>query len=184
MALIFFLGPVAGKFIEKFGCRIVAVFGGILNGLGLLLSSFVPSLPLMFLSFSLMCGLGTSFVYTSSFLIVPRYFKKHRSLALGILSSGLPCAVLTMSTLGTYLLDEFHWRVVLQIISGTSLIPCLLTLTFDLNVDDLLENAEENNGGAKNGFFSALKNTRYVVLLVTAMISYVVSNIPLIHVVS
>ena len=181
MGLIFFVGPVTGKLINRFGCRIVAIFGALLNALGLFLSSFVTSLPLMFLTFSLLCGLGTSCVYTSSFMIVPRYFKTHRSLAVGIISSGLPLGIITATTLGNALLEIYHWRDVFKITAGIALGACLLVLTFDPNVNDSHEVTEMANDSTGFSFF---KSKRYVVFLVTAMVSYVPSYIPLIHLVS
>ena len=160
MGLIFFAGPVAGKLINRFGCRIIGISGTLLNALGLFLSSFVTSLPLMFLTFSLLCGMGTSCVYTSSFMIVPRYFKMHRSLAVGIISSGLPLGLITVTALGNALLEIYHWRDVFKIMAGIALGACLLALTFDPHVDDSHKVSESANDSTRFFFF---KSKRYVV---------------------
>ena len=104
-------------------------------------------------------------------------------MAVGILSSGLPSAVLIMSRLGNFLLEVFEWREVLKIVSGFSLGVCFLALTFDSNVEETRENIEANNRDTRERFFQVFKSKRYVVFLVTGMVSYLVSNIPIIHLV-
>ena len=68
-----FFGPLAGKLYDRYGPRLVTFCGSLTCVVALLLTSQVPNLELMYLTFGLLYGLGSCFVYVAVFMIVPRY---------------------------------------------------------------------------------------------------------------
>lgn len=83
--LFFPLGSVLG---ERYGCWVVALLGNLACAVGLLSSSFVTSLPMLYLTYSLVWGMGASFVYFADLLILTKYFKARLAFANGIMALG------------------------------------------------------------------------------------------------
>jgi hypothetical protein len=81
-----FMGPVCSILINRFGCRAVTITGGLLTGVGFILSSYVTQFDLFFLTMSLLSGFGLSLVYLPAVVVVAYYFEENRSLA-----TGKPC---------------------------------------------------------------------------------------------
>ena len=69
-------GPIVGGLVNKFGCRPVCMAGGLVACISLILSTFVPSVPLLMLTYGLMGGFGFGMVYLPSVVSVGYYFEK------------------------------------------------------------------------------------------------------------
>ena len=74
--MMFLLGPVTTALCEKFGCRVIAVTGGFFCMVGMVASAYAPTLKIMYLSFGMTWGLGTSFCYFPTLIILVPYFNK------------------------------------------------------------------------------------------------------------
>ena len=83
-SLAFLASPIAALVCARIGCRWTVVIGGLMCGLGLVISSFSSSLLMMYFTYSSLFGLGTAVLHIPSLLIVQRYFHKRRSFATGI----------------------------------------------------------------------------------------------------
>ncbi|RXG61566.1 Monocarboxylate transporter 9 [Armadillidium vulgare] len=79
-----FIGPLC----SEFGWRKIAIFGGILNSLSVLLSAFAPNPEFLMFSFSILGGNWSGNWLLLQYWLYPQYFEKHRGLALGITSIG------------------------------------------------------------------------------------------------
>ena len=127
-------GPLVGGVINHFGCRVVSILGCLLCAVGLTLSSFVESFAILFLTYSIMYGIGTSCVFMSSVVIVPKYFKKKRSAAVGCVSTGIGIGTMVISAIFQALLDSLGWKNTLRVMAGVMLLACSLECSFDPNV--------------------------------------------------
>lgn len=94
---MFLLGPVTTALCEKFGCRVMAVIGGLLCIIGMIASAYAPTLKIMYLSFGMTWGLGTSFCYFPTLITLVPYFNKKLALVNGIVLSGSGVGTLTLS---------------------------------------------------------------------------------------
>jgi MFS transporter, OFA family, oxalate/formate antiporter len=95
----------AGRWQDKIGPRYVAMLGGIIFGLGLILSSFVQSYVPMLLTFGLVGGMGIGLGYSATTPPSIKWFPPARKgLITGIVVSGVGLAAVYMSPLTTYLL--------------------------------------------------------------------------------
>eukprot|EP00794_Sanderia_malayensis_P010699 gene10699-11838_t len=103
--------------LPRIGFRAVSCLGSILFGSGLLLSSLVPSLPVLFVTYGVIFGLGSSMVNYSGLFILPRFFKRKRGLAFGIALSGHGIGALPMGYLTEHLIEEFGLRVALRLLA-------------------------------------------------------------------
>jgi len=95
----------AGRWQDRIGPRYVAMLGGIIFGLGLVLSSLVRTcLPMLF-TFGVICGVGIGLGYSATTPPSIKWFPPERKgLITGIVVSGVGLAAVYMSPLANYLL--------------------------------------------------------------------------------
>ena len=131
IAFIFALGPLTSALVNRLGCRLTAIIGGISCASGLLLSSLASSVYVMYVTYSILFGFGGSCLYLSSYVITSQYFDKNHSIATGITASGSGLGILSVAPMLQSLLDSFGWRKTYRIIAGIISVVCVLCLTFD-----------------------------------------------------
>lgn len=115
---------------DRFGFRITAIIGTVITALGLILTSFVTMFPLMYVTYSIIAGLGYGFLYNSSLLVVLAYFVKRRSIAVGIFTSASSAGLLVVSQSNAALLREFGWRTTFRIMAAVMALSFIGSLTF------------------------------------------------------
>jgi len=59
------LSPLQGYLVDRFGPRLLIALGCLLSGAGWVLSSTVTSLPGLYLTYGLFCGIGTGIVMSA-----------------------------------------------------------------------------------------------------------------------
>lgn len=114
-------GPIAGYFVNRYGCRASAMTGGVIAAAGMLLSSFAVSIEMLALSYGVVAGFGLSLVYVPASVIPSFWFEKRRALATGIAVAGSGLGTFAMAPLTEYLLSEYGWRGTLLVMSGLTL---------------------------------------------------------------
>jgi len=136
MALMNFSGLISGALVKRFGCRVTTLLGGLLCSLSLGLSSLAKNILMVYLTYSVLYGLGTSCVLSASLNIISKYFKKRRSMATGIVTCGQGGGVLILGPLLQTMIDAFGWQTTYQIMAGVVLFLCLSGLTYSPNVEN------------------------------------------------
>lgn len=127
----FFLsGPIVSVFINTFGYRKVAVIGGILTSLSLMLSSNCEELGHFIVWYGLIGGLGSQMTFLSAIIVVSYYFEKWRGLAQSIMSCGSSMGVTLFPLIFGILLGNQTWRAKFKVMSGCGLLCSLCALTF------------------------------------------------------
>jgi len=113
------LAPVVGIFIDRFGPRIVILFGMIISGFGLIFLGMTHSLVMFYGAFILL-GLGaggcTSLVLMTA---VANWFRKRVSLALGLTAAGFGTSGLLVPVI-VWMIDCFQWRTTLLVLGLTA----------------------------------------------------------------
>jgi OFA family oxalate/formate antiporter-like MFS transporter len=95
----------AGRWQDKIGPRYVAMLGGIILGLGMVLSSFVQGYVPMLITFGLVGGMGIGLGYSATTPPSIKWFPPaKKGLVTGIVVSGVGLAAVYMSPLTNYLL--------------------------------------------------------------------------------
>ena len=115
------IGPITTTICNRLGCRAVAVMGGVFCCIGLILTSYVDSIYKMYVTYSVLFSLGTSFCYYTSILILEEYFSSRLVLANGIALSGAGVGTVSLAPAMKLLLDNFTWRDALRILSSACL---------------------------------------------------------------
>ncbi|PFX29709.1 monocarboxylate transporter 13-like isoform X2 [Stylophora pistillata] len=188
MAAAGLFGPVAGRLTDCFGARAVVICGSLISATGLMLTSIVPNLNLMLLTYGGIAGFGSSLIYISVFEIVPRYFIKHRSLATGLITMSTGASLVVMSPVCQALVDAFGWRGAFR---GMS---CLVSIIFFLawSLDPNVANEEPEVTVKETQLskpqqtcrildFSMWENVTFVVLNITSFFVFIGHTIPSVH---
>jgi OFA family oxalate/formate antiporter-like MFS transporter len=82
------LSPVQGYLVDRFGARLLIAAGCLLSGLGWISSAYATSLVGLYLTYGLLCGIGTGIVYVGIIGLVVRWFPDRRGLATGLVAAG------------------------------------------------------------------------------------------------
>jgi MFS family permease len=124
-------GVVAGYLSDRFGTRRVVLTGGVILGLGLILSGRAAGLWQLYLTFGVMVGAGVSAFYVPLTVLAVRWFDTRRGMAAAIVSAGNGFGILALSPLSRWLITQFDWRMALIILGDLVLavvIPSALFL--------------------------------------------------------
>ncbi|NEP04102.1 MAG: OFA family MFS transporter, partial [Okeania sp. SIO4D6] len=85
-ALVFYAAfmPIAGFYIPRMGTRLTTAIGGIIVGLGYILSSFANHIGILIFTYGIIAGTGVGIVYGVPMVVVSRWFPDKKGLALGL----------------------------------------------------------------------------------------------------
>src|ERR1700682_1426893 len=72
------LSPAQGYLVERFGPRTLVAVGAAMSGLGWILSAQATSLTSLYLTYGLLCGVGTGIVYIGIVGLMARWFPDRR----------------------------------------------------------------------------------------------------------
>ncbi|CAN7988688.1 unnamed protein product, partial [Ixodes hexagonus] len=88
VGVTFSLSPVASLLADRVGIRATVVLGGLLATAGLVLSSCLLKVPLLWITYGGLVGVGASLSYAPSLAVLAQYFDRRLGLANGIASAG------------------------------------------------------------------------------------------------
>ena len=83
-----FLSPCQGFLVDKFGPRALLSLGGALTGLSWVLAARASVLAHLYLTYGLLCGIGTGIVYVGVIGHMVQWFPDRRGFATGIVAAG------------------------------------------------------------------------------------------------
>jgi MFS family permease len=99
--------PFTGKYIEQYGPRNVTIVGGILTGLGWLLASFANSVPMLYVMYGIIGGIGVGIAYGVPVAVSARWFPDRRGLAVGLTVLGFGFSALITANLAGYFIGAY-----------------------------------------------------------------------------
>lgn len=103
------LAPIQGWLVERFGARFLITLGCILSGLGWVLSAQVTTVAGLYLTYGLLCGVGTGIVYVGIVGLMLKWFPDRRGLATGVVAAGYGVgAILTTFPISTMIGTSGH----------------------------------------------------------------------------
>jgi oxalate/formate antiporter len=82
------LSPLQGALIERFGPRPLVMAGCALSGLGWVLAAHAASVVQLYLTYGLLCGIGTGVVYVGIIGQMVQWFPDRRGFACGMTAAG------------------------------------------------------------------------------------------------
>jgi MFS family permease len=120
-----------GALSDRIGTRAVVLCGGVLLGAGLVLGSQAATLGQFQVLFGVVVGFAVGAFYTPLTAAATRWFTRHRSLAVALVSSGIGLGTLTVGPLARTLITVFDWRVAMLVIGDLAwlvVIPAALLI--------------------------------------------------------
>jgi OFA family oxalate/formate antiporter-like MFS transporter len=99
--------PLTGRFIETLGPRKVTIIGGILTGLGWLLASTVTSVPMLYLVYGVIGGVGVGVAYGVPVAVAARWFPDRRGLAVGLALLGFGFSAFFTANVAGWLIGAY-----------------------------------------------------------------------------
>ncbi|XP_014214192.1 uncharacterized protein LOC106643536 isoform X2 [Copidosoma floridanum] len=119
MAVPLLSGPIMSALVDRYGCRKMTIAGGIISGAGFVLSSFVRSIGVMYLTFGLIAGLGLGLCYVTAVVSIAFWFDKKRTLAVGLGACGTGIGTFVYAPMTTFFIEEYGWRGCVLLLAGT-----------------------------------------------------------------
>jgi MFS family permease len=105
-----------GALSDRVGTRAVALAGGLLLGLGLVLSSQVQALWQLYVTFGVMVGFAVGAFYAPLTSTATKWFTARRGLAVALVSSGIGVGILAIAPLARALTNLWDWRIALLVL--------------------------------------------------------------------
>lgn len=99
------LMPITGFYINRFGARLITAVGGIITGLGYILSSFEGNITMLTFTYGVIAGVGVGIVYGVPLAVVAKWFPDKKGLAVGLTVIGFGLSPLITAPLAKSLID-------------------------------------------------------------------------------
>lgn len=116
-ALVFYAAtmPIAGFYIPRIGTRKMAAIGGLVVGIGYILSSFATQVNLLVLTYGVIAGIGVGIAYGVPMVVASRWFPDKKGLAVGLVIVGFGLSPLITAPLENHLINLYTVRPTLRI---------------------------------------------------------------------
>jgi MFS family permease len=105
-----------GALSDRFGGRGVALGGGFLLGLGLVLGSQAQALWQFYISFGVLVGFAVGAFYAPLTSTTTKWFTARRGLAVSLVSAGIGFGILLIAPLARALTNAWDWRVAMLVL--------------------------------------------------------------------
>lgn len=129
-----FMMVPAGKLQDRFGPRIVASFGGLLTGIGLIVASRFTDLTMFIVGFGLLAGSGFAFGYAAATPAAVKWFPANKTgMIAGIVVAGFGLASVYIAPLATYLIGAYGLSNMVFIFGVAFLIAVVILSQFLIN---------------------------------------------------
>lgn len=101
---------VWGMLSDRWGTRRVVLAGGLLLGLGLVVSSRITSLWQLYVAFGGIVGFAAGAFYTPLTTTATRWFTANRGLAVALVSAGTGLGTFVVAPLTRWLISTYDWQ--------------------------------------------------------------------------
>jgi MFS family permease len=125
---------VWGSLSDRIGGRGVALGGGFLLGLGLVLASQAQALWQFYATFGFLVGFSVGAFYAPLTSTATKWFTARRGLAVSLVSAGIGFGILLIAPLARALTSAWDWRIAMLVIGDLAwvvIIPVALLLRED-----------------------------------------------------
>jgi predicted MFS family arabinose efflux permease len=123
-----------GALSDRIGGRGVALAGGFLLGLGLVVASQTQTLWQFYVTFGVLVGFSVGAFYAPLTSTATKWFTARRGLAVALVSSGIGLGILLISPLARALTSAWDWRIAMLVLGDIAwvvIIPTALLIRDD-----------------------------------------------------
>lgn len=135
VVLVFYaaLMPIAGFYMPRIGTRLTAAIGGIVVGLGYILSSFATQVGALVFTYGVMAGTGVGIAYGVPMVVASRWFPDKKGLAVGLTIVGFGLSPLITAPLANQLIAVYTVRPTLRIL-GIAFAAIILAIALTMKL--------------------------------------------------
>lgn len=108
------VGPFAGRAIERFGFRLTLLVAGVFYSLFLLCTSFVTDVGSLIVTFGVLLGLASGFVFGVAVQSVIQWFKERRGVGVGLAVAGSGLGNFVLSLVANEMIPALGWRATVR----------------------------------------------------------------------
>ena len=191
-------GLLLGWLSDRIGTRKILVFGAIIFGLGVFLSSRIENLWQFYLYFGVLAGIGRAADRAPLLSAVLQFFKRRKGLAMGITLSGTGVGTLLFPWLARYMISLIDWRAAfaaMGLLSWLILLPaaCMIRKPRPGEGEPESADARARHTEAKGilgredkewTVAEVLRNRVFWIFVVTGLACCVSHSLPLAHIVA
>ena len=128
-------GPLMGWATDRFGPRVILMFGGITSGLGFILLSFTQNYLYFICVFVGLLSLGFRAGYNNATMpAINQWFRRNRGLAMGLAGMGTAIGGTAIAPLMGFLVLSAGWRPA-AFISGVIILAVVIPMSFLIRRD-------------------------------------------------
>lgn len=98
---------LSGKFLDKFGPKIVMIVGGIVVGIGWILTYFATSITMVIITYGVIGGAGVGIVYGGPVSVATRWFPDKKGLAVGLSLLGFGASAFVTAPVAKTLIQSY-----------------------------------------------------------------------------
>lgn len=124
---------IGGVIQDRVGPKLTSLFGTFIFSAGMFLSSVLPptaSIVLFYITYSVIGGFGSGFVFTSTLSGIPKWFPDRRGLGTGLAALAFAASTVVFSPVCSYLLTRFSMPVTLRIFAIATFIVLIVSCMF------------------------------------------------------
>jgi len=120
-----------GALADRYGTRRVALMGGALYAVGLLITGAAQTIWHFALAFGLVAGTGVGALHSPLSYLAAKWFDRRKGLAMGIVLSGTGLGIMLASPFARYAMARWGgWRPAILLLGGAALATILVAGTF------------------------------------------------------
>jgi MFS family permease len=140
--------PIAGFYIPRIGTRLTTAIGGVVVGMGYILSSFANQVGTLVVSYGIIAGTGIGIAYGVPIVVVSRWFPDRKGLAMGLTIVGFGLSPLITAPLANQLINTYTVRPTLRIL-GIAFVLIILALSQVMRLPPKNWHPHHHHGGSR-----------------------------------
>jgi len=133
LVLYALLMPITGFYIDKIGVSKITAIGGVVTGIGYILSSFATNIILLTITYGVIAGAGVGIAYGVPLAVSAKWFPDRKGLAVGLTAIGFGLSPLVTAPLAKGLIAAFGVLPSFAIL-GISLTGIILVISITLKL--------------------------------------------------
>lgn len=98
---------LSGKYLDKYSPRLIIIVGGLLVGLGWILSGYAKNVYVLTITFGVITGAGVGIVYGAPLAVVSKWFPKESGFILGLVLIGFGLSPLITAPVIRNLIENY-----------------------------------------------------------------------------
>ncbi|KAL4221435.1 solute carrier 16 [Mactra antiquata] len=159
-------GPITSGLADLYGSRIMVVPGAIISSAGFFLSIFATNVYHLWVTFGVLGGIGFAMMYSPAHVCVIHNFKKHRSLASGIVACGSGVGTVTTNQVIRLLIVHYGWKGTILLEAGLVLQGVVVGLFLVRTTPDAHTKSVDMSHSKQNCNVSGIENSMFTVNVV------------------